>query len=80
MKHVLNPGMRFGLGVVVQVERRNGKRGALLRCDCGKQYWTQASNLYRSPGTMSCGCHKASVARRGIHHSVNAGVTIRMGY
>lgn len=71
--------MRFGKGVIISVEHRKGKRGALLRCDCGKEYWTQASNLYRSPGTLSCGCLKAGYARkvrRSIHHPHDASVMI----
>lgn len=55
--------MRFGIGTVISVTHRKAKRGALLRCDCGKEYWTQASNLYRNPGTLSCGCLKARYAR-----------------
>lgn len=74
--------MRFGIGTVSSVEHRNGKRGASLRCDCGKEYWTQASNLYRSPGTKSCGCLKAASARQAKHkkrHRMDASVMILAG-
>lgn len=81
MKHALFPGQTFGRGVVTSVGRRNGKRGAFLRCECGKEYWTQASNLYREPGTVSCGCLKAEKARRArITTSTDAWCNIVVGY
>lgn len=59
-------GQRFDRGVVIEADLRLlptlsggklGKRGALLRCDCGAVYAAPLANLFRevSP-TRSCGC------------------------
>lgn len=70
-------GQRIGRGVVVNPEIRvqpQNRRGALLRCDCGKFYEAPLLSLVERNGvinTTSCGCAKAdhirSVAWRGGH-------------
>jgi hypothetical protein len=55
-KHFIEPGQRFGRGVITDPEIRiGGERGARLLCDCGQQYQTRLANLTNG-STQSCGC------------------------
>lgn len=57
----LTPGTRYGRGVVLEeirvphAKRRNGVRGARLRCNCGTIYTAPATDLAHGR-TTSCGC------------------------
>jgi hypothetical protein len=66
-KYAVDPGQRFGRGVVVDPEIKipqtsRGKvrtrRGARLRCDCGTAYEAPIANLVRGRW-QSCGCGKS---------------------
>jgi hypothetical protein len=62
MKHVINPGAKYGkLTVIGEVQKAasDGRRyrAALCRCDCGKEIAPRISSL-RSGGAQSCGCSR----------------------
>src|SRR5262249_53502776 len=62
MKHVINPGDKFGrLTVIAEVQKAaaDGKRyrAAVCRCDCGRQTISHISSLI-SGGARSCGCSR----------------------
>jgi hypothetical protein len=62
MKHVINPGDRYGrLTVIAEVRKAaaGGKRyrAALCRCDCGKETTPRITSL-RSGDAQSCGCSR----------------------
>ncbi len=73
-KHHVQPGQRFGRGVVTDPEIRvtyqsgTSCRGARLRCDCGTVYEASISHLINER-VSSCGCLKreATVARNTTH-------------
>jgi len=62
MKHVINPGERYGRLTVIREVRKaaaDGRhyRAALCRCECGQQSTPLISSL-KSGGTRSCGCSR----------------------
>ena len=58
---IVQPGQRFGRGVVIDPEIRvtlkggNTYRAARLKCDCGNEYTAYIFNI-RTGNTQSCGC------------------------
>jgi hypothetical protein len=69
---LIEPGQRFGRGVILEEVRisflRGGKpatrRGARLLCDCGNIYNATVGELFRDQrGTRSCGCLRREVKR-----------------
>lgn len=63
--HFVQPGQRFGRGVVIDPEVKvtlssNGAtyRAARLECDCGNEYTAYIFNI-RKGNTQSCGCLKS---------------------
>jgi hypothetical protein len=74
-KRFVEPGQRFGRGVVVdpEVRVRSGKRevrGARLRCDCGEAYEVYLQSLL-SGATRSCGCLAREEAARAARLITN---------
>jgi hypothetical protein len=67
-------GDRFGRGVVVDPEVRRRVRGALLRCDCGSEYWVAVSDL-KAGRTRSCGCFNRDRARAAMTGRANPSFT-----
>jgi hypothetical protein len=62
----VQPGQRFGRGVVIEPEIRlpaQNRRGARLRCDCGTEYEVALLSLYGG-STQSCGCLKRMLDAR----------------
>jgi hypothetical protein len=62
MKHVINPGDKYGrLTVIAEVQKTaaDGRRyrAALCRCDCGQETTPRLSSLY-SGDAHSCGCSR----------------------
>jgi hypothetical protein len=62
MKHVINPGDKYGrLTVIREVQKAaaDGRRyrAALCRCDCGKEITPRISSL-NSGDARSCGCSR----------------------
>jgi hypothetical protein len=62
MKHVVNPGDKYGrLTVIAEVRKvaadGRGYRAALCRCDCGQQTTPRISSL-KSGDARSCGCSR----------------------
>jgi len=62
MKHVINPGDRYGrLTIIAEVHKAaaDGKRyrAALCLCDCGKEITPRITSL-RSGDAQSCGCSR----------------------
>src|SRR5262245_11116707 len=62
MKHVINPGDKYGrLTVIAEAQKAaaDGKRyrAALCRCDCGQETTPRISSL-KSGDAQSCGCSR----------------------
>jgi hypothetical protein len=68
-------GQRFGRGVVIDPEirvnylNRRSRRGARLRCDCGRDYQANLDNLLKGDH-QSCGCLRRDVAGRKPTHGL----------
>jgi len=82
-------GQRIGRGVVLdpQIRVTGGKRGALLRCDCGSNYEAALLSLVERRGrinTTSCGCARreqsARIGRETIKVAKAAWVAKQPGY
>jgi hypothetical protein len=55
-KHYVNPGQRFGRGVITETDLRlHGKLAARLKCDCGGTYEAALQHLHDGL-VQSCGC------------------------
>lgn len=60
----VSAGDRFGRGVVIDPDVTRKRRGAMLRCDCGNEYWSDLSAL-TAGRTQSCGCLRHEVHTAG---------------
>ena len=59
----VQPGHRFGrYAVLYEVERRDGRRRFLCRCDCGAEKAVRLEAL-RSGAVVSCGCYNRQISR-----------------
>jgi hypothetical protein len=82
--HFVQPGQRFGRGVVVdpevKVTLQNGAtyRAARLRCDCGNEYTAYIFNI-RKGNTQSCGCLARELRRARNQARAVYGRTARAG-
>ena len=62
MRHIVNPGNKYGRLTVIRELRKVGPdgrryRAALCRCDCGKEVTPRVSSL-KSGDARSCGCSR----------------------
>lgn len=69
-KLAVEAGQRIGRSVVIDPDilipesgGRQNRRGARLRCECGKEYERQLTSLFRGPDP-SCGCSGGRLADR----------------
>lgn len=72
----LDPSTSYGrLTIIREVEKSNGRRRVLCRCECGTERAFHLSNL-RAGYTTSCGClraERASDVHRVHGHSLKSG-------